>query len=75
MQRSPVPWDESGSGGVNGRDFVTEALAENVSRLRVERLPLVNGRAVQVSLVLELADTVTGDIVSLETRVRVGSAL
>ena len=75
MQRSPVPWDESGSGGVTGRDFITEALAENVSRMRVERLPLTDGRAVQVELILELSDPVTGDSVSLETRVRVGSAL
>jgi prepilin-type N-terminal cleavage/methylation domain-containing protein len=75
MQRNPVPWDESGSGGVNGRDFVTEVLAENVSRLRVERLPVADGRAVQVELILELTDPLNGDIVSLETRVRVGGAL
>ena len=75
MQRSPVPWDESGSGGVNGWDFVTEALAENISRMRINRLPLAAGRAVQVELMLELADPVTGDSVSLETRVRVGGAL
>ena len=75
MQRSPVPWDESGSGGVNGRDFVAEVLAENVSRMRIERLPLAGARAVQVVLILELADPVTGDAVSLETRVRIGSAL
>jgi len=75
MQRTPVPWDASGSGGVTGRDFITQALAENVSRFRVERLPQAGERAVQVVLVLELTDTHTGDSVSLETRVRVGGDL
>lgn len=75
MQRSPVPWDESGAGGVTGRDFVTHALAENVSRFRVERLPVVGMNDVQVVLVLELSDLQTGDNVSLETWVRVGGAL
>ena len=75
MQRSPVPWDESGGGGVNGRDFITQALAENVSLFRIERLPLGGVRAVQVELALELTDPLTGDTVNLETRVRVGGAL
>jgi prepilin-type N-terminal cleavage/methylation domain-containing protein len=75
MQRTPVPWDVSGSGGVRGRDFVTHALAENVSRFRVERLPQAGERAVQVKLVLELTDPRSGDSVGLETRVRVGGDL
>jgi hypothetical protein len=75
MQRTPVPWDESGAGGVTGRDFMTQALAENVSRFRVERLPLEGMNTVQVILVLELSDPMTGEEVSLEARVRVGGAL
>jgi prepilin-type N-terminal cleavage/methylation domain-containing protein len=75
MQRTPVPWDASGSGGVTGRDFITQALAENVTRFRVERLPQVGERAVQVVLVLELTDPRSGDSVRLETRVRVGGDL
>jgi hypothetical protein len=43
--------------------------------MRVERFPLAGERAVQVKLVLELIDPITGDTASLETRVRVGSAL
>jgi prepilin-type N-terminal cleavage/methylation domain-containing protein len=75
MQRTPVPWDASGSGGVTGRDFITQTLAENVSRFRVERLPQSGMPAVQVVLLLELTDTRSGDSVSLETRVRVGGDL
>jgi prepilin-type N-terminal cleavage/methylation domain-containing protein len=75
MQRTPVPWDASGSGGLTGRDFITQAIAENVSRFRVERLPQAGDRAVQVVLVLELTDPRIGDSVSLETRVRVGGDL
>ena len=37
MQRTPVPWDENGSGFVTGLDFITEPIAENVTRFRVER--------------------------------------
>ena len=75
MQRIPVPWDESGAGGVTGRDFITRPLAENVSHFRVERVSHAGKRAVQVVLLLELTDPLTGNNVSLETRVRVGGML
>jgi prepilin-type N-terminal cleavage/methylation domain-containing protein len=75
MQRTPVPWDVDGSGGVTGRDFITQALAENVTRFRVERLPQAGERALLVELVLELTDPRSGARVSLETRVRVGGDL
>jgi prepilin-type N-terminal cleavage/methylation domain-containing protein len=75
MERTPVPWDETGSGGVTGRDFIAKPIAGNVTRFRVERLPLAAGRDVVVDLTLELASPVTGETVSLNTRVRVGGAL
>jgi hypothetical protein len=75
MERTPVPWDENASGGVTGQDFIVKPIAENVTRFRVERLPLGMGRDVIVDLTLELASPVTGETVSLNTRVRVGGAL
>ncbi len=39
MQRTPVPWDENASGLVTGLDFITEPIAEHVTRFRVERIP------------------------------------
>ncbi len=74
-QRIPVPWDENASGSVTGRDFIVEPIAENVTRFRVERLPLNGGRYVLVDLTLELTSPLTGEAVSLNTRVRVGGAL
>ena len=75
MQRTPVPWDENASGTVTGVDFIVQPLAENVTRFRVERLPLNGGRHVLVDLTLELTSPVTGEKVSLQTRVRAGGAL
>ena len=75
MQRTAVPWDESGGGGITGRDFIVEPIAENVTRFRVERLPLNGDRHVLVDLTLELTSPMTGETVSLNTRIRVGSAL
>ena len=75
MERTPVPWDESGAGGISGRDFIVEPIAENVTRFRVERIPQNGDRAVTVDLTLELTSPVTGETVSLNTRVRVGGAL
>jgi len=75
MQRTPVPWDESGDSSITGRDFILEPIAENVTRFRVERLPLNDGRYVLVDLTLELTSPVSGETVSLHTRLRVGGAL
>lgn len=79
MQRMPVPWNEDGidtpDGPVDGRDFVVSATAENVTRFRVERVPQISGGAQLVDLTLELTSPVTGETVSLHTRVRVGGAL
>lgn len=73
--RIPVPWDETGAGGVTGRDFVARPIAEFVSRFRVERLPAAWGDPQLVDLTLELTGPMTGEQVMLQTRVRVGGGL
>lgn len=73
-QRMPVPWDESGSGGITGRDYLISDIAENVTRLRIERIDSGSTNEL-VDLSIELIDPVSGDRFSLQTRVRVGGAL
>jgi hypothetical protein len=75
MQRMPVPWDESGDSVVNGLDYVTEPLAENVTLFRVERLTSGTGLAKLVDLIIELSHPQTTETIRLHTRVRVGRAL
>ena len=61
VERQPVPWDESGVGGVSGRDFIVSVIAENVTRFRVERpLPSPGGSQL-VYLALELTGASGGD--------------
>ena len=74
MQRTPVPWDEGG-GGISGLDYIVEPLAENVSRFRVERLLPKGNRPLLLDLTLELTSPVTGETVSLHSRIRIGGAL
>ena len=74
MQRTPVPWDVNASGTVTGLDYIVEPIAENVSRLRVERVSQA-GRSQIVDLTLELTSPVTGEVFSLQTQVRLGGAL
>ena len=78
IERMPVRWDTDGisvpDGPVDGRDFEESVIAENVTRLRFERLD--DGTALEiVDIVLELTDPATGESVSLQTRVRIGGAL
>ena len=75
MQRTPVPWDESNNGFINGRDFIVRSIAENVTRFRVERMVQTGNRSLLVDLSLDLTSPATGETVSLNTRVRVGSEL
>lgn len=75
MQRTPVPWDESGGGFITGLDFIVEPIAENVTRFRVERLPQNGDRLMLVELTLELTNPLSSETVSLNTRVRIGGAL
>lgn len=72
--RNPVPWDENGVDGVTGQDYIISDIADNVTRFRVERLD--NGSVIEViDLTLELTSPLTGESVSLQSRVRVGGAL
>jgi hypothetical protein len=79
MERMPVPWNEDGNsspdGPVDGRDFVASAIADNVTRFRVERIPQDGDRAQRVDLTLELTSPINDETVSLHTQVRVGGAL
>ena len=78
IERMPVPWNADGisvpDGPVDGRDFIESVIAENVTRLRFERV--ADGTALElVDIVLELTDPATGETVSLQTRVRIGGVL
>ena len=75
IKRTPVPWDESNNGIINGRDFMARPIAENVTRFRVERLAQDGNRSLIVDLLLDLTSHTTGETVSLNTRVRVGAEL
>lgn len=74
-ERTPVPWDETGIGGISGRDFVTSEVADHVTRFRVERIARTNERHQLVDLTLELTAPDSGEVISLNTQVRVGGAL
>jgi len=73
-ERTPVPWDETGAGGITGRDFITSDIAEPVTRLRFERLPMSANGTQLVDITLELIGA-TGQTVSLNRRVSIGGAL
>jgi len=75
MQRTPVPWDETGIGGISGRDFISSDIAENITRFRVERVAGVAGTEQLVDITLELTSPASGEMVSLQTQVRIGGAL
>jgi prepilin-type N-terminal cleavage/methylation domain-containing protein len=75
MQRTPVPWDISGGSTVSGLDYITEPVAANVSRFRVERVAGLADGPQLVDITLELTSPVSGEVVSLQTQVRVGGAL
>lgn len=72
-ERTPVPWDETGIGGITGQDFLTSDIATGVTRLRFERVPTSSGQVI-VDIVVELTSD-DGQTVSLNERVRLGAAL
>ncbi len=78
IERLPARWDTDGidtpDGPVDGRDFIESPIAENVTRLRVERIDTGRGFDL-VDLTLELTDPQSGESVSLQIQVRVGGAL
>ena len=73
-ERTPVPWDETGTGGITGRDFLTSDIATSVTRLRFERIAPTGGGLPLVDITLELR-AADGQSISLNRRVRVGGAL
>ena len=73
QERTPVPWDETGASGITGRDFLTSDIADQVTRLRFERIAAA-GSLLLVDITLELTGA-NGQTVSLNRRVRVGGAL
>lgn len=75
VERFPVPWDEDNSGVIDGADFLEETIAENVSQFTASLVSQSGDRFLLVDLDLELTNPVTGEIVNLTTRVRVGAAL
>ena len=75
VERIAVPWDTDSSGDVDGRDFVESTLAENITLLRFERVPLATGeRAQLVDITLEISPP-DGEPFQLNTTVRLGGAL
>lgn len=72
-ERTPTPWDETGAGGITGRDFLTSDIANNVTLLRFERLTS-GSRYLLVDISIELTAP-SGQTVSLTTRARLGGAL
>lgn len=74
IERHPVPWDENGDGKVTGLDVIESAIAENVSRFRVERLPRSLNGAQLVAIELELT-AASGETVQLQTQMRLGAVL
>lgn len=73
-ERLPSPWDINLDFQVNGRDTIISTLAENVTRFRVERIETPSGTQL-VDLTLELTHPASGEVISLQTQVRVGGAL
>lgn len=71
IERFPVPWDEDNGGIVSGRDYIESAIADGVSRFRVERSAGIDGTEV-VDITLEITAATSGETVNLHTRVRVG---
>ena len=59
--------------GIDGRDYIETAIAENVSRFRVERV-VDRGNGYVVDISLDVIGVETGDAISLQSRVRVGGA-
>lgn len=74
IERHPVPWDETANGFVSGRDYLETVIAEDVTLFRIER-PVASPSGEQlIDLTLELTGP-TGQVASLNARVRTGGAL
>lgn len=75
IERIPVPWDIDGNASLDGRDFYTTTIAENVTYFRVERVVRSSGESQQVEITLELTSPQSQETIRLNTRVRLGAAL
>lgn len=71
LERTRVPWDTDNSGTVTGRDVVTSQLLENVTLLEARREVTSSGSTL-LHLKMNVADP-AGEVVTLETTVRIGS--
>lgn len=74
VERHPLPWDETANGFVSGRDVVESVIAEGVTLFRVERQAVSSSGQQLINLTLELTSP-SGQTVSLDSQVRVGSIL
>jgi len=72
IERHPVPWDETASNGITGRDYIELTIAEGVTRFRVERI-IGSGKGDIVDITLEVTGEDTGEVLSLHTRARIGA--
>ena len=72
IERQPAFTDINGDSFVTGADFTESVIAENLTRLRIERIPQGAGRTVLIDIMLELTSPATGEAIELHTRVRVG---
>ena len=72
IERMPVPWDVTGNGSVTGWDYVESPIAEDVTRLRFERIEQAGTVLADITIETTSAD---GTTLSLNRRVRVGGAL
>lgn len=70
-ERRAVPWDESGDSVVTGRDFVEIAIADNVTQLRFERVPVSGSQQQLVDITLTLSNS-NGETINLNAQVRLG---
>lgn len=70
IERRAVPWDTNSDIAINGQDYVESTIANNVTLLRFERLPW-SGDGQLVDITLELTGP-SGEVISLNTQVRVG---
>ncbi len=74
IERWPAFSDQNGDSLVDGRDYTESVIAEGVTLLRIERVPLGGGRAQLVDITLTLTQDADNSI-SLQRRVRLGGGL
>ena len=75
IKRTPVPWDTNSDTSITGADFIESPIADNVTHFRVERPVTLAGSPQLIDITLQLTSPDTGEVISLNTQVRVGGAL